>query len=188
MFSLLGIVSLFFALRTILKRKPIVFQTRWFFYFIILIMIPPLISPFMLGMSLKDMGPSLLFIPVFIFVIVIFYRRWMNGYVIMGLSEKEMRNALIYSLETLNFKFEETVSSLKILDTGEEFHVEIQNIGGTTQIRAKAKLQNSSLPGLIDGMKLYFSTHELRINYFTPIIMLFLSGLLFFQLIELLIR
>lgn len=181
--GLMGLIFLFLGIRIITLRRPLILSTRWMLAYAFLLFIPVIVSRFLLDPGWKELGTSLLFIPVFLFTFFILYKRWIQGYYVIGIHQKSFRAALSYGMETLGLSYHEQLSSITIETTGEQYSIEFQALSGHCHLRPTDPKRREALEPLVRAMGLYFTTQRVKINYLSPIAMIFLSVMILLPLL-----
>lgn len=100
----------------------------------------------------------------------------MKGYVAFAISDTYFREALLASASSLGYSIEETMSRLKIKETGQEFQVAIQGWIGTAQLKSTGKETNDTVKRIAQGMTKYFDSTPGKMNFLTSYLYL-LTGL-----------
>ncbi len=162
--ALMAVFFFFIALKTLLGRRPLVLTTRWLFGFKCLAFSPCLLYPLFI---MRSLGMIAWLNPAMFFVILCFMWIQMKGYMAFAVSDTYFREALLAAAASLDYTVEETMSGLKIKETGEIVQVAIAGWIGTAQLKP-AKRQSAKLVAqLAHGMNEYFKTHTGKMNYMT---------------------
>jgi len=182
----LGLMSLFFFIiagRLLIQRRPLVLSSRWTIGLIAVAFSPQLLNSFVFhgiakGMNVMFWIPPLMFATLFIFLIIA-----IKGYITYGITEEYYREALLSTAASLGYAVEETISCLRIKETGQEIKVMIQGAIGSAQLRPKSKDSAALVKQIAQGMKAYFQTHtgktKMLIAYFYLLIGFFLLATVF---------
>ena len=99
----------------------------------------------------------------------------MKGYMAFAISDTYFRDALLASASSLGFSIEETMSSLKIKETGEEMQVAIQAWIGTAQLKATRRESNDTVKQIANGMTKYFDITPGKMNFLTSYLYLIIG-------------
>ena len=91
----------------------------------------------------------------------------MKGYMAFAISDSYFREALLGSADSLGLSVEESMSRLKITETGEEMQVAIQGWTGTAQLKSTGKESKDTVRKIAKGMTKYFENTPGRMNYMT---------------------
>ncbi len=166
-------MALFFFImggNVILKKHPIVSPMRWFFWFMALAFSPSIImSIYQLSTGkLGDDSYITLINPIMFSVLLLFFWRQMQGYMIMGVTDESIRDGLHYALKESEEEFEEVLTKIKLLKRDTELNLSIQSWMGTGQIRINNKDQ-ACLKNITSHLSSYFSTNKTPPNYVTSI-------------------
>lgn len=105
--------------------------------------------------------------PLMFGILLIFFWIQMRGYMFFGISDTFFRDAILFSAQNLGFTIEETMSKLKIKETGEEMQVAIQGWIGTAQLKAAKSDSGASVSRIATEMKSYFSSAKGNMNFLT---------------------
>jgi hypothetical protein len=84
-----------------------------------------------------------------------------------SISDSYFREALLASSSALGFSIEETMSRLKIKETGQEMQVAIQGWIGTAQLKSTGNESNEAVKQIAHGMSTYFQSTPGKMNYLT---------------------
>jgi len=159
------------ALKTLISKKPMIFASRWMFAFVLLAFLPSMFNPFLFK------HPSLLSVvnPLMFAVVLVFMWIQMKGYMVFGVSDAYVREALLDSIKTIGFTPVETMSRLQIKETGEEFQVAIQGWVGTAVFKPVGKSTTKTTRDIALAMNNYFRTTPGKMNYIAPCLYLILG-------------
>ena len=146
------------ALRILLTRKPLLMTSRWLFGFMCLAFLPTILNSFFL----KAMTFTT---PVMFGVLLIFFWYQMKGYMALGVSDVYFRDALLASIKNLGYTAEESMSRIRIIETGDELQVSIQGWVGSAQIRPMPKCSSTTIQNIVKGMRKYFTETPGGTNY-----------------------
>ena len=184
MFSILspiwfGIFALFFfviALRGILTKRPFLVSNKWllsvmFFSFIPAILIPPFIpggSPFLI----KWLNPAIFTV---VLVMMCFTLR---GYAAYAITDTSFRDALLTSLQKLEFPYEETLSTIRLTAVEIDLQVSVQSWMGTGLIKVKQRGHGSLLTKIATAMNEHFRVSSSDTNLISCIFFLIMGILM----------
>jgi hypothetical protein len=146
------------ALRILLTRRPLLITSRWLFAFMCLAFLPTILNSFLL----KAMTFT---IPAMFGVLLIFFWYQMQGYMALGVSDIYFRDALLASIKGLGYTVDESMSRIRIIETGDELQISIQGWMGSAQIRPMRKCSSTTLRNIVGGMRRYFADTRGRMNY-----------------------
>lgn len=177
----LGVVSIFFfiiALRLLILRRPLLLSSRWTIALIAVAFAPSVLNSFIFhgiskGTNMMFWINPLIFGTLFVFIVIS-----VKGYTAYGVTEEYFREALLSTVASLGYTTEETMSCLRIKETGQEIKVMIQGAIGSAQLRPKSKDSALLLKQIANGMTAYFQSHtgktKMLIAYFYLLIGSFL--------------
>ena len=167
-FILMAGFFIFIALKTLIGRRPLVFSSRWLFAFMCLAFLPGIVNSISMGF-LSPRGFSMIawINPLMFIVLLGFFWIQMKGYMAFAISDTYFREALLASASSLGFSIEETMSCLKIKETGQEMQVAIQGWIGTAQLKARTKESNDTVKQVANGMTKYFESTPGKMNFMT---------------------
>lgn len=175
--ALLALMSAFFffiALKPLLGRRPLVLRTRWLFGFMCLACLPGFPSPLFTMRS--HLGMIAWLTPAMCGAILCYTWIRMKGYMVFAVSDTYFREALLAAAASLGYTVEETMSGLKIKETGEVIKVVIAGWIGTAQLK-RAKRQPAKLVAqLAHGMNEYFKTNTGKMDYTTSYLCLIMGA------------
>lgn len=176
LFVLMAGFFIFIALKTLLERRPIIFSARWLFGFVCLAFLPMILNSFVFGFSLKHTNLITWMNPVMFAVLLVFFWFQMAGYIVIATSDTYFREALLSSAASLGYSTEETMSHLKIKETGEEMQVSIQGWMGTAQLKPSIRKSAYVVSKIAEGMNHYFKTTPGKMNYLVSYFYLIMGG------------
>ena len=167
-FILMAAFFIFIALKTLIGRRPMIFTSRWLFAFMCIGFLPSIVSPITMGFS-SPSGFSMIawMNPLIFTVLLVFFWIQMKGYMAFAISDSYFREALLGSAESLGLSIEESMSRLKIKETGVEMQVAIQGWIGTAQLKSTGKESEDSVRQIAKGMTKYFENTTGRMNFMT---------------------
>jgi len=167
LFVLMASFFIFIALKTLLGRRPLLFSARWLFGFMCVAFTPSIVNSFMFGFPRAHTSLILLMSPAMFAVMLVFFWLQMRGYMAFAISDAYFREALLSSAASLEFTIEETMSCVKIKETGQEIQVSIQGWTGTAQIKPSRRDSAAAVAKIAAGMNQYFKTSAGKMNYVT---------------------
>ncbi|MFM7858199.1 MAG: hypothetical protein ACKO96_41345, partial [Flammeovirgaceae bacterium] len=175
-FILMAAFFIFIALKTLVGRRPLVFSSRWLFAFMCLAFLPSIANSISMGFSSPSGFSMITWIsPLMFIVLLIFFWIQMKGYMAFAISDTYFRKALLSAAVALGFSIEETMSRLKIKETGQEMQVAIQGWIGTAQLKSTGKGSDEVVRQIAIGMKQYFQGTPGKMNYMTSYLYLVLG-------------
>jgi len=169
---------IFIALKTILERRPIFISARWLFGFMCLVIPASSLYSFVLGLSSEHISVFTWLTPVMVAVMLIYFWIQMRGYIAFAISDTYFRDALLSSAASLGYTVEETVSRLKIKETGQEMQVAIQGWIGTAQLKPTGRQSADTVAQIARGMNQYFKKSPGKMNYLMSYFYLIIGGLM----------
>ena len=166
-FMLMAAFFIFIALKTLVGRRPLVLSSRWLFAIMCLAFSPNIANYVAMGFS-SPSGFSMIkwLNPLMFTVLLIFFWIQMKGYMAFAISDSYFREALLSSADSLGLTIEETMSRLKIKETG-EMQVAIQGWIGTAQLKATGKGSKDTVRQIAHGMTKHFNSTPGKMNYMT---------------------
>ena len=178
-FLLMAAFFIFIALKTLIGRRPLVFSSRWLFAFICLAFLPSIANSIVMGFSSTRSFSMIVWMNPLIFtVLLVFFWLQMKGYMVFAISDTYFRDALLASASSLGLSIEETMSRLKIKETGQEIQVAIQGWIGTAQLKSTGKESNDIVRKIAGGMSKYFQSTRGKMNYMTSYFYLIIGVLM----------
>jgi hypothetical protein len=175
-FILMAGFFFFIALKTLIVRRPLVIHSRWLFAFMCLAFLPSIANSISMGLS-SPSGFSMIawMNPLMFTVLLFFFWIQMKGYMAFAISDTYFREALLASASSLGFSIEETMSRLKIKETGQEMQVAIQGWIGTAQLKSASKESNDTVKQIAIGMTRYFESTPGKMNFMTSYLYLIIG-------------
>ncbi|MDP8202750.1 MAG: hypothetical protein P9M11_11510 [Candidatus Tenebribacter burtonii] len=159
---IIGFSLLYIGLKIIIGKKPIVINSKWLFILIIIMYIPLLIIPTIidfLNSEIVYFETSLVFI--LFTVIVVYMRRILNGYQLIGINGDTFGECLSHSLDNLNIEYEEKLNKIIITDSNLTILCSMQSWVGQAQIQFKGNKDKKFINSLIKEIKKYIRTNEI---------------------------
>jgi hypothetical protein len=123
---LLSCKFFFISFKTLFSRRPLIFSTRWIFAFLCIAFLPSLSTSFITGGSKDVIQLHWINLLMFIGILIIMWIQ-LKGYIVYAVYASYLREALLASTKSLGITVEETLSCLKITETGGEIQVAIQD-------------------------------------------------------------
>ena len=164
----IGVFFIFVALKTLIGRRPLLLSSRYLFAVMCLAFLPTIANSIVMGLSSSQSFSKILWMNPLIFLMLLaFFWIQMKGYMAFAISDVYFRDALLASAKSLGYSIEETMSCLKIKETGHEMQVAIQGWIGTAQLKSTAKESNDAVRQIADGMTKYFQCTPGKMNYIT---------------------
>ena len=105
--------------------------------------------------------------PLIFTVVLVFFWMQMKGYMVFAISDTYFRDALLASASSIGFTIEETMSRLKIKETGQEMQVAIQGWMGTAQLKSTGRESDDLVRKISEGMTKYFQSTPGKMNQLT---------------------
>jgi len=171
-FGILAIYLLLLGLRGIILRRPFLFPARLLFWMFLLGFLPVTINS---ARFLFDNQPVsfrlIMLIPVPMFgTLLIFLWRQLRGYMVWGITDESLQDALHSALQSLNIQFEETISRVRLTSLGADLQVSVQSWAGTAQLRIKQPEHRAVLKDIAEKMNERFRSAPGKVNL-TPSIL-----------------
>jgi hypothetical protein len=179
----LGVVSAAFlgiGLGVFLRKKPLIFSSRWMFALMLLCFSPQLV----MLLSLPDMHDAhhsadwllmKLLMPLMFAVLLVFLWIQMQGYMLFGIGDKSFRKAFLSVLDELGLERQEELSVIRIPSANLDIQVAIQSWIGAGQLKNKSKSGRDVFQKIIGGLKNRFAQGELETNNTTSLLYVFLG-------------
>jgi tetratricopeptide (TPR) repeat protein len=171
-FGFIALTFLFTGLAVLLRKKPLLFSSRWMFALMVLCFFPQFILPIQLLRLPGDQAGAFRMIgllgPAMFVVLLVFLWIQMQGYVAMGIVDKSFRKALLSVLDDLQLEREEQLSIIRIPQANLDIQIAIQSWIGVGQIKNKSKNSEDVFQQIIAGLKRRFALGELETNNTTP--------------------
>jgi len=184
--SILGLMAacmLAMGLRALITRRPYVFSARWLFAFVLLGFLPAALGPVVTTIGSSHHGSdSLRFAmwlqPIMFLVISVFFALIMRGYVVIGITEASMREALFATLSDLQLPHEETLGSIRLPTVPAELQVAVQSWVGTGQLKPRTRRSSQVTTSIAAGMNAHFRRGSVEMNLVCPIAYVVMAVLL----------
>jgi len=174
--AIFGIIALAFLLigfAVLLRKKPLLFSSRWMFALVLVCFAPQFILPFQMrglpGDQLGGFKTITWLMPLMFVVLLVFLWMQMQGYIAMGIVDKSFRKALLSVLDDLHLEREEELSIIRIPQANLDIAVAIQSRTGVGQLRNKSKSGQEVFQQIIAGLKRRFAQGELETNNTTSV-------------------
>ncbi|MFI5118581.1 MAG: tetratricopeptide repeat protein [Terriglobales bacterium] len=183
--ALFGIIALAFlstGLAVLLRKKPLLFSSRWMFALMLACFAPQFILPFEVlgvpGNHLQGLRIMNWVTPLIFVVLLVFLWIQMQGYTVMGIVDRSFRKALLSVLDELHLERQEELSVIRIPQANLDIQVAIQSWTGAGQVKNKSKGGQEVFQQIIVGLKRRFAQGELETNYTTPVLYIVLGILM----------
>ena len=181
--GLLAACMLAMGLRSLITRRPYVFSARWLLAFVLLGFLPGALGPLLTTFGSSPHGSgSLRFAmwlqPVMFVALAIFFALIMRGYVVIGITEASMREALFAALSKLQLPHEETLGSIRLPTVPAELQVAVQSWVGTGQLKPRTRGSSRVTTSIAEEMNAHFRTGSAEINLTCPIAYVVMAVLL----------
>jgi len=157
-----GLMTLYFfsiGLRLLISRKPVVMSSRWTVAFIALALSPQLLNTFFYKGAIKELGIMQWISPLMFLTVMVMMIISQRGYAVFGVTEEYFREAVLGTVAALGFTVEETMSCLRIKETGQEIKIMVQGAMGAAHLRPKSKDSHALVQEIAKGMRTYFRVH-----------------------------
>lgn len=177
----MGLIVIYFfaiALRLLIKRRPLILSSRWTIGMIAVAFTPSIFNAFVFHGLEKREDMMFWIQPVMFGTIFIFLLIQMKGYATFGVTEAYFREALLSTVNSLGHTVEETISCLRIKETGQEIKIMIQGLTGSAQLRPKSKDSAELVKQIAQGMRAYFQSHSGKTNMLIAYFYLLMGGFL----------
>lgn len=182
MLGFAGIGMFSVGLRGLVKQKVTIYSGKWLVALIAVCFFPNFLKSFQIVAKVPVIGMiSLLMYPMLIWV----FWRSANGYIVFGVSEAAITEALKTVLDQLNLKFEQRLASIQLED-GSVFQVAVHEWVGTAQLKPKNAAAKAHIGALVSNLSDYFSKSEQKIKTFTYWTYSIFGGLLTLMLLVIL--
>ena len=182
LFGILALTFLFIGLAVLLRKKPLLFSSRWMFALMIVCFAPQFILPFqMLDLPGDHLGGFKIItwlVPLMFVVLLVFFWIQMQGYVVMGIVDKSFRKALLSVLDGLHLERQEELSIIRIPQADLDIAVAIQSWMGVGQLKNKSNSGQEVFQQIIAGLKRRFAQGELEVNNTTSVFYVILGILM----------
>ena len=158
------LMPLFFiaiGLTVLVRKQPLIINFRWFFLFIVLLLILPASD---ISYSSTDLLRKSL--PLLLFVILFGYMYYfMKGVMVLGADGDDFQKKFTEVLTEENYEFEQTFTSIKIKEPALEISVAFQSWLGNGQIRMRSKDNKETFDKIISLLK----TKSIKTNLIIPL-------------------
>jgi hypothetical protein len=155
------------GLRGLIGRRPFLLPARSGFWLIVLLFVPPLLSP--LPFSIVDGIESrglVSFLITLLMVAVLLTMVWKqtSGYMVFGVGEDPFRYSLQTTLKKLNLPFEESLSRVRLTTLEADLQVGIQSWMATAYLRMKQPQHIDSFKRIINSLREDVATANAQFN------------------------
>jgi tetratricopeptide (TPR) repeat protein len=172
----LGVLSAAFlgiGLSVFLRKKPLIFSSRWMFALILVCFSPQFTIFFTTPMTGDHHSGEWLLMkllmPLMFTVLLVFLWLQMQGYVLFGIVDKSFRKALLSVLDELHLERQEELSLIRIPSANLDIQVAIQSWVGTGQVKNKSKTGKEAFQQIIEGLKKRAAQGELETSNTLPV-------------------
>lgn len=181
--GLLAVAMLAMGLRALITRRPYLFSARWMLAFVLLGYLPLAVGPLLMSVGHDHGGSGALRLvvwlqPVMFVVIAVVFALIMRGYVVIGITEASMREALFASLAELKLPHEETLGAIRLPSVPAELQVAVQSWVGTGQLKPRTRASSAVTASIAAGMNAHFRAGTTAVNMTCPIAYVVMAVLL----------
>lgn len=176
-------VLIFVPLKTLLTRRPVILRSRYLFAAICILFLPMIANSVVTAFSSGDsLGLISWIIPFFYSAVLVMFWIQMRGFMVTGATDTYFREALLASTKSLGLTTDESISGIKIKETGEEIQVVMQGWTGAAQMKPLNKQSKPVLAKIANEMADYFNSHSGKMNYVMAYFGVF-AGLIMFAIV-----
>ena len=159
---ILGLFLLFIGLKVIIGKKPIITNSKYLLFLILITFVSMLIFPnlddFLKGdFDYFKTGASLIILIIFLVYMFNFF----NGYLLIGLDDEAFRKCISQSLDNLGIEFKEDFSKIVIDKFEITIHCTVQSWIGQAQIQFKGRVNKKFIGSLIDELNKNINSAEI---------------------------
>ena len=159
---ILGFFLLYIGLKIIIGKKPIIMNSKWLLVMLIILYIPLLIIPIGIDFVNSDLDYFETSLAIILFIVlVIFIRRALNGYQLIGISGDTFQDCLSHSLDNLNIEYEEKLNKIIIIGYDLTILCSMQSWSGQAQVQFKGNKDKEFINSLIKEIKKYMRNNEI---------------------------
>jgi hypothetical protein len=165
LFLFSAVFYLFIGLKAIIKKKPSIINSKWFYILTALLLLPSVIYNIKIIFTSEIFETSGLFfslLPILLIILMVFYYFIIKGYGIYCINDSDFRNAIIFSLNNNTIKFEEKMSKFELIDLNNELNISFAAWLGTGMIKLKNKKDKMVFINIINGIKLYLKENKIQ--------------------------
>jgi hypothetical protein len=171
--------------KVLIRKKPLVVSSRCFFGVVVLAFTPLIVNPliffFFVESFTKNTGNIgiswiMLLSPLMFLFLLVFFWFYTQGYMLFGITDETVRDALHYGLQKLNSPFEEILTKIKLSELDTELQISLQSWMGTGLIKIKDRSKRAFLTKLAQHMRIYFKEHDIPTKNITVIFYMIMGG------------
>ncbi len=158
---ILGLSLLYIGLKIIIGKKPILISSKWLLILLIIMYIPLLIKPIVVDLISNNIDYFETSLAIILSVVlVVFLRRALNGYQLIGINGDTFQECLSNSLNNLNVEYEEKLNKIIIPSTDLTILCSMQSWVGQAQIQFKGEIDKQFTKSLIKEIKKYIRSNK----------------------------
>lgn len=161
---ILGFFLLYIGLKILIGKKPILINSKWLLIMLIILYIPLLIIPIVIDFLNSDLDyfeTSLALL--LLIVLIVFMRRALNGYQLIGINGDTFQQCLSHSLDNLNIEYEEKLNKIIITNKDLTILCSMQSWSGQAQVQFKGDKDKKFIYPLITEIKRYMRSNEISL-------------------------
>lgn len=156
------------ALYALLRGRPFIIHTRLALA-IIVVAISPLLLKFSWLSFIEDRnrngGLAIMYLILLTLLIVVCFAAFVRrGYTVFATTQESFRDALASTLSSLNLKYEEAQSSIRLPSVPAELKISYQGWMGTGQLHIRSGGRPGLLADVARGMNAYFNSAKVKTN------------------------
>jgi len=188
----------------LVRRKPLVFSSAWLMGFIMLLCISPIIDSLITIVErLKENAADFRDISMILFaglggawarllltlllplVALMLLRIQMPGYMVIGVNEQTIRDAIHYGLQELASLYKEAGATIRLPELNTGLQVKMRLWGDEGELKISDRSQSAFLGKLVMHMRVYFKAQNVPTKKIAATLYLaaavFLTAILFFE-------
>lgn len=159
---IVGFFLLYIGLKIIIGKKPIIMNSKWLLIMLIILYIPLLIIPIGIDFVNSDLDYFETSLALILFIVlVVFIRRALNGYQLIGINGDTFQECLSHSLDNLNIEYEEKLNKIIIPNNDLTILCSMQSWSGQAQVQFKGNKDKEFINSLIKEIKRYMKSNEI---------------------------
>ncbi len=163
--SILGLSLLFVGLRIISTKKPFIVISTYPLILLLILYIPLMILPLIIDYIQGDIDyftSSLILL--FFIVIVMYMKKVLHGYQVIGINEDDFHKCLSTSLDNLKIDYEEKFNKIDLINNNLVIHCSMQSWIGQAQIQFKGNKNKNLIKSILKEFKNHLISNEVVLN------------------------
>jgi len=169
--AIFGLYTLRIAILGLVRKRPLAFSARTSMWFFFLLFLPNFVNLLIVLFSRWD--PTMLLL--FVLMIVLGFSVWreMKGYLVAGIYDRTLREALASALNKLNVhpqetilkrRSQETITRMRLVEFDADLQAAIREWNGAARLHIEQREHAHLIKPIADGINEYYASTSVKVN------------------------